>query len=186
MVMKDLKNFTTFKNHESIINYFSEDSIENINKYLKRGNLVDLVTKYELYYHISLSSYVFETLLDLQETVKKVQELNLLISPQKALFDIYNLILQNINKEVLHKDLEEKIRKVAALQALDDFIKADKELIGSKYYELQKKEQINNDKFFSENMKYNFESNYQKTFEHYNLVITDKLVQDVKNRILNP
>jgi ribonucleotide reductase alpha subunit len=102
------------------------------------------------------------------------------------LFDIYNLILQNINKEVLHKDLEEKIRKAAALQALDDFIKADKELIGSKYYELQKKEQINNDKFFSENMKYNFESNYQKTFEHYNLVITDKLVQDVKNRILNP
>ncbi len=184
--MKDLKNFTTFKNHESIINYFSEDSIKSINRYFKRGNLVDLVTKYELYYHISLSSYVFETLLDLEETVKKVQELNLQVSAKKALFDIYSLILQNINKETLDKDLEAKIRKVAALQALDDFIKTDKELVGAKYYELQKKEHINNDKFFSENMKYNFESNYQRTFEHYNIIITDKLVQDVKNRILNP
>jgi|GEM_PF-817292 len=184
--MKDLKNFTTFKNHESIINYFSEDSIESINRYFKRANLVDLVTKYELYYHISLSSYVFETLLDLEETVKKVQELNLQVSPQKALFDIYSLILKDINKEALDKDLEVKIRKASALQALDDFIKADKELLGVKYYELQKKEDINNDKFFNENMKYNFESNYQKTFEHYNLVITDKLVQDVKNKFLNP
>lgn len=183
--MKDLKNLTTYTNNESIINYFSEDSIKKINKYFKRNKLVDLVTKYELYYHISLSSYVFETFLDLEETTIKLQELNLQVSTQKALFNIYNIIQKNFTNENLDKDLELLLRKEAALDALDDFINNDKELIGITYYRKQKQKDISNDIFFNEHMKFNFESNYLKTYKHYDLVITDEFLQKVQNKILN-
>lgn len=182
--MKDLNNKSNYKNSESIISYYGKNLNDDIKKYLKRSSIIDLITKYELYYHISLGNYAFETILDLEETTKKLQELNLYVTPDMALFNIYKIIEEKIGEKDLEKNLEEYIRKRAALHALSDFVRADKELVGAKYYEKSKKGIILNDKFFSENMKINFESNYQKTYEHYSMLINDKFVENIQNRIL--
>jgi GTPase SAR1 family protein len=174
--MKDFKIDTnTYKDKKSII---------DTNKF-KRGTIIDFVTKYELYYHISLGNYIFETLLDVEETSQKLQELNLNVSPIKVLLYIFEIIEENLEKKDIENIVEINIRKKASLHALNDFIAKDKELIGKNYYEKQKIEDIENDLFFNEVMKFNFETNYQKTYEHYNLILTDKLLEDVQNKILN-
>lgn len=178
--MKDLNIKSNYKNPESIISYYKKNLNNDLNRYLKRSSIVDLITKYELYYHISLGNYAFETILDLKETAKKLQELNLYVKPEIALFNIYKIIDEKKDEEDLEKNLEKYIRKRAALQALSDFIIADKELIGTKYYEEVKKEDILNDKFFTDVMKSNFEINYQKTYEHYNMIINDKFIKEIK------
>lgn len=117
--MKDLN----YKNPESIINYYEKSTNNDMKKYLERSSIVDLITKYELYYHISLGNYVFETLLDIDETTKKIQELNLYVSPEMVLFNIYKLIEEKITEKDFEKNLEKHIREKAALQALNDFVR---------------------------------------------------------------
>ncbi|XOB61208.1 hypothetical protein ACMC56_11400 [Campylobacterota bacterium DY0563] len=176
-----MKDFNNQKNNESFINYYKKDSIYE--KFFQRNNIIDLITKYELYYQISLGNFVFETLLDNEETVKKLEELKLYVKPEIAMFNIYKTIEANSNKQDLEKQLEYLIRIDASLLALDDFIKNDKDLIGSKYYAKMKKENILNDNFFNKIMQYNFESNYQRTYEHYNLVVNDKFIENITNLI---
>lgn len=180
--MKDFNNKTK-NNAESIINYCKNNFDKETNKYFKRSSIVDLITKYELYYHISLGNYAFETLMDLDETVKKLQELNLYVTVDMALFNIYKIIEENKEDKDLEKNLEELIRKRASLHALNDFVISDKELLGAEYYKKSKKEAILKDRLFSENMKSDFETNYQRTYEHYNLVINDELVTKIQDRI---
>ncbi len=184
--MKDLnKQMNNYTNEKSVINYYNKDLNDEVSKYFKRTSMVDLVTKYELYYHISLGNYVFETFLDVQETTQKLQHLNLEVSPLKALFKIYEIIETHSQDEDFEKKLEFYIRKNASLQALDDFIENDKELVGQKYYKQRKMEDIEDDILFNEMMQFNFEVNYQKTFEHYSGVLTQQFLDDIQNRILN-
>jgi len=182
--MKDLVVKNNYKNKESIISYCNKNLDYDLNKYLKRSSIIDLITKYELYYHISLGNYAFETILNLEETVQKLEELKLEVKPQVALFNIYNIIKEKKDDKDLEKNLEKYIRKRASLQALSDFVISDKELIGAKYYEKSKKEAILNDNFFNDSMKSNFEVNYQKTYEHYNMLINDKFVEEVHSYLL--
>lgn len=184
--MKELKPYVnTYTNEKSIVNFYKKDFREQVNKYFKRASIVDLVTKYELYYHISLGNYVFETFLDIQETTQKLQHLNLEVTPIKALFKIYEIIEEYSNDADFEKKLEFYIRKKASLQALNDFVENDKELVGQKYYKQRKMEDIQEDILFNEMMLFNFEVNYQKTFEHYNGVLTQEFLEDMQNRILN-
>lgn len=178
-----MKDFNNTKTAESFVNYYKEDSQNLFYKYFKRNNIVDLITKYELYYQISLGNFVFETFLDQEDTVKKLEELSLYIKPEIVLFNIYKIIELHKDDSNLEKELENFIKKDAALQALDDFIKKDKEFIGAKYYLKVKKEDILNDKFFNQLMQYNFESNYQRTYEHYKLIINDKFVENIPTLI---
>lgn len=184
--MKDLRVPTNdFTDEKSVINYYRKDFQNEVRKYFKRTSIIDLVTKYELYYHISLGNYVFETFLDIEETTKKLQDLKLEVTPLKALFKIYEIIEEYSSSEDFEKKLEFYIRKKASLQALNDFVENDKELVGQKYYRQRKMEDIENDILFNEMMQFNFEVNYQKTFEHYNGVLTQQFLEEIENRILN-
>ncbi|RXJ69205.1 hypothetical protein CRV08_04140 [Halarcobacter ebronensis] len=179
--MKDFNNLTTT---ESFINYYKKDSNNIYNNFFQKNKIVDLITKYELYYQISLGNFIFETFLDQESTVKKLEELNLYITPEIALFNIYKIIEENQFSNSMEKELENLIKRDASLKALEDFVTKDKDLLGAKYYISAKKEDILKDKFFNKIMQYNFESNYQRTFEHYNLVVSDKFIQNLQIKIL--
>lgn len=139
--------------------------------FLSKTQIVDAITKYQLYYHISLGNFVYETFLDLGETVQKVQELNLHISINKTLNKITQIFLQHSNEKEFNKNFEEYIKKQAMIDALDDFVKKDKDLLNKKYYYNQKLDDIKNKNYFNEQMQYNFETNYQKAYEYYNFAI---------------
>lgn len=184
--MKDFKTKThNYTDEKSFINYYKKDFNQKINKYFKRSSIIDLVTKYELYYHISLGNYAFETLMDVKETEDKLEELHLEVTPLNALFQIYSIIEKYSNEEDFEKNLERYIQQKASLQALDEFVANDSGLLGKDFYKKRKIEEIQNDMFFNDMMRWNFELNYEKTLEHYNLIITDKFIQEIHNRVLN-
>jgi hypothetical protein len=81
--------------------------MNNLN--LKKIKIVDAITKYQLYYHISLGNFVHETFLDLNETVGKIQELNLFKNLEISINKIQEIIKNSKNE----KDIEESIRKLA-------------------------------------------------------------------------
>ncbi|TLP37706.1 hypothetical protein [Arcobacter arenosus] len=141
--------------------------MNNLN--LKKIKIVDAITKYQLYYHISLGNFVHETFLDLNETVGKIQELNLFKNLEISINKIQEIIKNSKNE----KDIEESIRKLAMKDALKDFVENDKDLLNKDFYYKQRMKDIEENSYFNDKMKYNFEINYQKTYEYFNNIIND-------------
>ena len=96
---------------------------------LTKDSIVDTLTRYELYYHISLGNFVLDTLQDFDETVKKLEELNLQIEVNRALTNILEIILNLGNKDDFEKRFEYQVRSRAITHALKDFVNNDNELI---------------------------------------------------------
>jgi len=145
--------------------------MDNLN--LKKTKIVDAITKYQLYYHISLGNFVYETFLDLNETVEKIQELNLFKNLEISINKIKEIV-KNFKNE---KDIEESIKKLSMQDALKDFVENDKDLLNKDFYYKQRIKDIENNSYFNDKMKYNFENNYQKTYEYFNSVINETQIK---------
>ena len=154
---------------------------ETIQEYFTRESIVDLLTRYELYYQISLGSYVLETIQDMDETLKKLQELNLLIEVDTALSNIFEIMLHFSSDDDFEDKLEYHLRSRALIHSLKDFVTKDTELLNSKDYVDQKTKEIQADSYFSESMKLQLESDYNSLYDVYDLMIT----QDIANQIQN-
>ena len=152
-------------------------------QYFTKDNIIDMLTQYELYYQISLGNYVYETLQDIDETNKKIDELSLRVDPNMAISNIFELILHYSH----HKDFEYKfpyhLRTRALMHSLKDFVNADKELLGKDAYIEQKSKMILDDTYFTEDMKLQFESDYGIISDHYELTVTDEIVETIKENI---
>lgn len=156
---------------------------ETIDKYLTRDFIVEMLTKYELYYHISLGNFVMETIQDFDSTVKKLQEMNLQVEVNIALATIIELMVFLQNKPNFEDSLELEIRKRATLKSLKDFINKDEELLNSDDYISMKSEVVVEDKFFTDSMKIQFESDYPTVHEYYDMLITDDAIERIKKTL---
>ena len=152
-------------------------------QYFTKDNIIDMLTQYELYYQISLGNYVYETLQDIDETNKKIDELSLRVDPNMEISNIFELILHYSH----HEDFEDKfpyhLRTRALMHSLKDFVNADKELLGKDTYIEQKSKMILDDTYFTEDMKLQFESDYGIISDHYELTVTDEIVNKIKDNI---
>ena len=154
-----------------------------INVYLTRDSIVDILTRYELYYHISLGNFVLETLQDFDETINKLTELNLQIEVNRALSNVLEIVLNLGNKNDFEDRFEYHIRSRAITHALKDFINKDTELINTDDYIEEKTKAILNDTYFTETMKLQLESDYSSVFDYYDTVITDDMIEKIKKTI---
>ncbi len=154
-----------------------------IKAYLTRDSIVDILTRYELYYHISLGNFVLETLQDFDETINKLRELNLQIEVNRALSNVLEIILNLGNKDDFTNRFEYHIRSRAITHALKDFITKDTELINTDDYIEQKTKEILNDTYFTETMKLQLEGDYATVFDYYDSLITDNMIEKIKTTI---
>mgnify|MGYP005988215585 FL=1 len=154
-----------------------------INVYLTRDSIVDILTRYELYYHISLGNFVLETIQDFEETINKLTELNLQIEVNRALSNVLEIILNLGNKKDFEDRFEYHIRSRAITHALKDFINKDTELINTEDYIEERTKEILNDTYFTETMKLQLESDYSSVFDYYDSVITDEMIEKIKKTI---
>jgi len=154
-----------------------------IKVYLSRESVVDILTRYELYYHISLGNFVLETLQDFDETIKKLKELNLQIEVNMALSNVLEIILNLGNKENFEDRFEYHIRSRAITHALKDFINKDTDLINTDEYIDQKTKEILNDTYFTETMKLQLESDYSTIYDYYDMFVTDEMIQKIQKNL---
>ena len=154
-----------------------------IKVYLSRESVVDILTRYELYYHISLGNFVLETLQDFDETIKKLTELNLQIEVNMALSNVLEIILNLGNKENFENRFEYHVRSRAITHALKDFINKDTDLINTDEYIDQKTKEILNDTYFTETMKLQLESDYSTIYDYYDMFVTDEMIQKIQKNL---
>lgn len=154
-----------------------------IKTHLTRDSIVDILTRYELYYHISLGNFVLETLQDFDETINKLSELNLQIEVNRALSNVLEIILNLGNKDDFADRFEYHIRSRAITHALKDFINKDTELINTDDYIEQKTKEIINDTYFTDTMKLQLESDYGTVFDYYDMLITENMIEKIQKNI---
>jgi len=152
---------------------------ELIEQYFTKDNIIDMLTQYELYYQISLSSYVYETLQDIEETNTKMDELALRVDPNIAISNIFDILLHSSQEENFEDKFYYHLRTRALMHALKDFVNKDAELLGKEKYIEQKSDMILKDTFFDEDMKLQFESDYPIISEDYEMMVTDDLVDKI-------
>ncbi len=152
-------------------------------QHLTRDSIVDMLTRYELYYQISLGNFVLETLQDYDETLAKLKELNLQVPVDTALMNIVEIVKQHCLKDNFDEKLEYHLRSCSILHALKDFINTDKELLNSEDYKEDKTKAIVADTYFQETMKVQMESDYHFVYNHYDLMITDEVITKIHTNI---
>ncbi|MGB3750503.1 MAG: hypothetical protein WA945_02970 [Arcobacteraceae bacterium] len=157
---------------------------ETIQEYFTRDSIIDMLTRYELYYQISLGSYVLETLQDIDETVKKLKELNLLIEIDTALSNIFEIILHNCYEEDFEDKFDYHLRCRALMHSLKDFINKDKDLLNSDDYSNDITQQILKDTYFKESMKLQLESDYNSLYHIYEQIVSEELSRTLAQNIL--
>lgn len=154
-----------------------------IKNYLSRDSIVDILTRYELYYHISLGNFVLETLQDFDETINKLQELKLQIEVNIALSNVLEIILNLSQKDDFNSRFEYHLRSRAITHALKDFVTNDKTLLNAQDYIEQKNKEILDDTYFKESMKLQLESDYNRVFDYYDMLITEDMIQKLQDNL---
>lgn len=154
-----------------------------IKTYLQRDSIVDILTRYELYYHISLGNFVLETLQDFDETIAKLKELNLQVEVNTALSNILEIILNLGHKDNFIERFDYHIRSRAITHALKDFVTNDKELMNADSYIEDKTKKILNDTYFTETMKLQLESDYGVIYDDYDLIITNEMIEKIQENL---
>lgn len=155
----------------------------NIQQYLTKDLIIDMLTRYELYYEIGLANFIYETIQDIDEAYKKLEELNLEVESDVALSNIIELILHYSHQENFEDILDFYIRSRALMHALKDFANSDSELLNKESYVKQKTEQITADSYFTASMKVQMESEYMDVLEKYELIVTDEVITILNHNI---
>ena len=154
-----------------------------IKKYFTRESIVEMLTRYNLYYQISLGNYIFETLLDINETMEKIKEMDLHLQTHIVLSNIFEMMHRYSRDEGFEERVEYLIRIRALMHSLKDFANNDKDLIFADDYIKQKSEQILDDRFFDDNMQLQFEGEFSLIYDYYDLLITDEIADEIQNNL---
>jgi len=149
----------------------------DIKEYLQKDAIIDMLTRYELYYEIGLANYVYETIQNIDEAYVKLEELNLEIEVDVALSNIIEIVIHYSHQDEFESLLDFYIRSRALLHALKDFVNRDSDLLNKISYMDQKSSQIAEDGFFTDSMKVQLESEYMDMLEKYELIVTDEVVE---------
>ncbi len=154
---------------------------ETINRYFSRDKLVDSICAYQLYYQIGLGSLVLQSIQDLEAAHKKLQELDLQIDSQKVFEAIHEIVLHQSHEDNFDSKFEGHLKFTALTQMLNDFIEADKGLIGSEIFGNSIYEKIKDDKFFTFEMGQQFDADYKLILPIWQETITEEVASQVRD-----
>lgn len=159
--------------------------IEQIEKYFSKDELLKIFVKYELYYQIGLGKMVYMTIQDLDETFKKINELNLKIESSVVINNIYFILLHFSEEENFDEKFDYHIRSRALAQALNDFIDSDKELNNPQLFADQIYQEIVNDRFFDSKMRTQFDEQYDLVYVSFEPVFTKEFAGKLKDSVIS-
>ena len=144
-------------------------------KHLKPENLIPYFAKYELYYQISLGHYVYRTTLDINETITKLEELNLKVDAHEMIETLKDLLEHFSHIDEFENNFEYYIKQRACLQSLADFSKSDKDLVNPQIFIDATSDAITNDTFFNESMRIQFDTELENQLVRWNQIMKFKV-----------
>lgn len=157
---------------------------KQLEKYFQRDELVDIFTRYDLYFHMGLGRLVYQSLHDVDETYKKIVELNLSIDTNIVINALYYILLHHSMSDDFEQKLDYHIRASAMSQALEEFISNDKDLINPEIYAKKMHNEIYEDQIFTEDLKEQFDLEYTQTYPMFNDSITQEVAEHILENVL--
>ncbi|MEA2019093.1 MAG: hypothetical protein U9N59_11650 [Campylobacterota bacterium] len=155
-----------------------------IDKYFTQEKLVDSICKYQLYYQLGLGNIVFQTIKDLDETHKKLEELNLQIDSNKVFESIHEIVLHLSSQDDFDDKFDKHLRFTAFAQMLNDFVEADKGLLNAQPFTDIVYEKIKDDTYFDEKMEEQFNLDFEAILPVWQETITEDIAIEIKDVVL--
>ncbi len=139
----------------------------NIEKYFQKEQIIKNLSKYELYYQISLGRLC-------ANTNKQIDDQN--IEFQYALGSIYELLKDISTLENFDDIFEDELKKQSAMDALQHFANSHLESIKSEAIEIETTvNEINDNRFFNSAMLDIYKKNKKQQLDKWEKIITDDL-----------
>ncbi|WP_072682584.1 hypothetical protein [Arcobacter sp. LA11] len=147
----------------------------SIEKYFTKEEIVNNLSKYETYYQIALGKLIY---------LSNITEVSYEVDFKLALGSIYELITDLKDEENLDSIFDKELKKQTSMDAVQNFINDNMELIQSRNFAIEPIiNDINDDKFFNEDMKEVFKENVKLHFQKYNDFVTDDLANQIKSAV---
>lgn len=157
---------------------------EHIKQEFEHEHIIENLSKYELFYQISLANIVSQSEFDVQSTYKKINELSLDIDPETVFYTILAVIRHMDNTDNFEEKFTKELQRHASVHAIEDYIKNDKELIKPEIFLQNTLEKINENKFFTENMQKQFDSEYKISLNRWKQIIAKELSSEIRTKAL--
>lgn len=159
--------------------------IERIEEQFSRENIIKNLATYEIFYQISLGFIIAKSEFDVESTYEKIEQLALEINPEKVLYLIVSAIKNNYLHENFRSHFNDELQKEASINALNDYISHDKELIHPEYFVEEIMESILEGKFFTADMYKRFNKVFDDEVKRWKEIITPEFVDSIKINALN-
>lgn len=142
----------------------------NIENYFKKENIIENLAKYEMFYQVALGSLI---------GITKSNPINHEIEFQYALGSIYELIkdIETFEEDI---NFEEELRKQSAMDALQNFVNENLELVKQGELNIENfVNHINDGLFFNEAMQEICDQNIDTQIIKWEEIITDELANSI-------
>lgn len=147
----------------------------NIEKEFTREKIVDNLSKYETYYQIALGKLVH---------LSDIKEVSYEVDFKLALGSIYELIKDLQDMEEFDTIFQTELQKQTSMDAVQNFINDNMELIQSRNFAIEPLiNEINDDLFFNESMNEVFKENIKLNNKKYSDFITEELALQIKGAV---
>jgi hypothetical protein len=148
----------------------------NIKDYFSRHNIIINLARYEMYYQVTSGKLVTNT---------QTLEVNYEIELQFALGSIYEMLKDISTLENCDDIFENELRKQASMDALQNFVNQNLELIKDSKIQIESIiNNINDNAFFNETMLELCKENEKKQIAKWEEIITIELSNAIINSLL--
>lgn len=143
----------------------------NIEKHFKKENIIENLAKYEMFYQVALGSLI---------AVSNTKPINNEIEFQYALGSIYELLKDIESFENEEINFEEELRKQSSMDALQNFVNENLELVKEGNINIENfVNHINDGEFFNETMQEICNASINMQIEKWQSIITDELADSI-------
>jgi hypothetical protein len=144
-------------------------------EYFEKNNIINNLSKYETYYQVSLGKLVH---------LSNIKDISYEIDFKLALGSIYELLNNLKGEKNLDSIFEKELQKQTSMDAVQNFINENMELIQSRNFSVEPIiNEINDDKYFNEAMYTVFEENLKLNHKKYKDFISDELAEQIYGAI---
>jgi len=153
---------------------------KEILKQFEQENIIANLARYELCYQIALEFLVQQTEFDEASALEKLQTMQLEIEPENLFYTVIALIRGRKSFKNFKEAFEKEIQQHACINALEDYLKNDTQLLHPEMFLEQTIENINHDIFFNDRMQKIFEEEYDNELIRWKSIINKELASEIK------
>lgn len=158
---------------------------QEILRQFEQDNIIQNLASYELYYQIALEFLVEQTEFDHTSALKKLETMQLEIEPENVFYTVLALIRSQKDFKSFKTKFKKELEKHACINALEDYVRNDTQLLHPEMFLEQTIENINDNTFFNDKMRKIYQEEYENVLIRWKSIINKKLASEIKQTAMS-